>query len=220
MPSTLAFIHSSHVLIPVFSALAQRELPETKTFHVADESLIRNTIGAGCLTKQTTRQVISLIGSAREAGADAVLVTCSSIGPAVSIARHIFEFPILRIDEAMAEKAVCSASRIGVAATVKTTLDPTLALLREKAAELHRSIEMVECLCTGAFERVIVGDTDTHDRIVSEALTELGKKVDLIVLAQASMARVVEKVAPQALTVPVLSSPELAIQQAKQILSQ
>jgi Asp/Glu/hydantoin racemase len=187
---------------------------------VVDESLIQNTIAAGCLTKQITRHVISLIGSTHEAGADAVVVTCSSIGPAVSIARRVFEFPILRIDEAMAEKAVSIASRIGVVATIRTTLEPTVALLREKAAELNRRIEIVECLCAGAFERVVAGDTETHDRIVSEALIGLGKKVDLIVLAQASMARVLDQLGAQTLAISVLSSPELAIQQARQILSQ
>jgi len=77
----------------------------------------------------------------------------------------------------------------------------------------------VECLCSGAFESVLAGDTETHDRIVSEALTGLGKQVDAIVLAQASMARVVENLAPGALTVPVFSSPELAVRQARRILS-
>jgi Asp/Glu/hydantoin racemase len=218
LPFTLAFIHTSHVLIPAFTALARRELPAAKIFHMVDESLIQNTIAAGHLTKQTTGRLIAMIGSAHQAGADAVLVTCSSIGPAIPIARSVYDFPIVRIDEAMAEKAIHAGARIGVAATLKTTLEPTVGLLREKAAEHHRQIEVVECLCAGAFESVLAGDTDAHDRIVSEALTGLGKKVDVIVLAQASMARVVEKLAPGALNVPVFSSPELAIGQVRQIL--
>ena len=47
---------------------------------MVDESLIRNTIAAGPLTKSTVRRMVSMIGSAHEAGADAVMVTCSSIG--------------------------------------------------------------------------------------------------------------------------------------------
>ena len=79
---------------------------------------------------------------------------------------------------------------------------------------------MIESLCAGAFEKVIAGDTDTHDRMVSEALIQLGTQVDAVVLAQASMARVVEKLSPGALSVPVFSSPELALRQARQILSE
>ena len=187
---------------------------------MVDESLIQNTIAAGHLTRQTTHRLVQMIGSAHEAGADAVMVTCSSIGAAIPVARAVYDFPILRIDEAMAEQVIQTAARIGVAATLKTTLEPTVGLLREKAAAGNRPIHVIECLCSGAFESILAGDTDTHDRIVSQALIALGKQVDAVVLAQASMARVVEKLAPSALTVPVFSSPELAVRQARQILSE
>lgn len=55
---------------------------------------------------------------ARQGGADAVLVTCSSIGPSVPMARKLVDFPVFRIDEAMAAAPVRQASRIGVAATL------------------------------------------------------------------------------------------------------
>ena len=220
LPLTLAFIHTSHVLIPTFTALARRELPQVKSFHMVDESLIQNTIAAGYLTRQTTHRLVQMIGSAHQAGAGAVMVTCSSIGAAISVARAVYDFPVLRIDEAMAEQAVQSAARLGVIATLKTTLDPTVSLLRSTAAERHRPIEVIESLCAGAFEKVIAGDTDTHDRMVSEALIQLGTQVDAVVLAQASMARVVEKLPAGALRVPVFSSPELALRQARQILSE
>ena len=220
LPQSLAFIHTSHVLIPTFTALARRELPQVKTFHMVDESLIQNTIAAGYLTRQTTHRLVQMIGSAHEAGAGAVMVTCSSIGAAIPVARAVYDFLILRIDEAMAEQAVQTAARIGVIATLKTTLDPTVSLLRATAVERHRPIEVIENLCAGAFEKVIAGDTDTHDRMVSEALIQLGTQVDAVVLAQASMARVVEKLSPGALNVPAFSSPELAIRQARQLLAE
>src|SRR5712664_1308805 len=134
MASTLAFIHTGHVLIPVFAQLAKENLPGVDVFHMLDESLIRNTIAGGGLSKPTIRRLLALIESAHDGGADAVMVTCSSIGEGVPIARRQFDFPILRVDEAMAEKAVETGGRIGVAATLRTTLDPTVALLRETAA--------------------------------------------------------------------------------------
>jgi Asp/Glu/hydantoin racemase len=204
------------VLIPSFSALARKELPEVRYFHMVDESLIKNTIDSGYLSRTTIRRLASMIGSAHEGGADAVMVTCSSIGPAIPVARSMFDFPILRVDEAMAECAVQLGNKIGVAATLKTTLEPTVELLREKAALADRRVEIEECLCNGAFERVLAGDVEIHDGIVSAALCALAKKVDAIVLAQASMARVVETLPPQ--QIPILSSPELAIRQARHIL--
>ena len=159
---------------------------------MVDESLIQDTVRAGRLRKVTIRRLIDQIASAETAGADAVLVTCSSIGPGVALARQLFDIPVIRIDDAMAEEAVRSARTIGVLATLRTTLDPTTALLREKAAEAGRTVELVECLCEKAFPAVLAGDTETHDRILREALMNDLNGVDVIVLAQASMARVVD----------------------------
>lgn len=185
---------------------------------MVDESLIQDTIRAGSLQKPTMKRVIDHVSSAEAAGADAVLVTCSSIGPAVTLAQQLFDIPVLRIDDAMAEAAVREAHTIGVLATLRTTLDPTTALLREKAVQAGRSVKLVECLCEEAFPAVLAGDTGTHDRILRKALLEDLDGVDLIVLAQASMARVVATLPIGALRIPVLSSPELAVMSARQAL--
>jgi Asp/Glu/hydantoin racemase len=213
----LAFIHTSHVLIPQFAQLAKEHLAGVEVFHMSDESLIRNTMAAGTLTKSTIRRVIGMIGLAREGGADVVMVTCSSIGAAIPIARQQFDFPVLRIDEAMADTAVHAGRRIGVAATVRTTLEPTIGLLRDTAAAAQRDVEIVPELCEGAFEAVLSGDTARHDALVSAALRKLRERVDVVVLAQASMVRVL---AQMDLThgTPVLSSPELAVRGARALL--
>jgi Asp/Glu/hydantoin racemase len=218
--STLALIHTSHTLAPAFTALCREHLPGTRFFHVVDESLIQDTIRAGHLRKLTVRRLVDLIASAEAAGADAVLVTCSSIGPGVTLAQQLFDLPVLRIDEAMAEAAVRRARVIGVLATLNTTLDPTTALLREKAAQGGYTVELVECLCSEAFPALLAGDTETHDRLLRKALTEDLRDVDLIVLAQASMARVVDALPPGLLKVPVLSSPALAVERARDALAE
>jgi Asp/Glu/hydantoin racemase len=215
---TLALIHTSPTLTPAFGKLCREQIPEAEVFHMVDESLIKDTIRAGALRKLTIRRLIDQIASAESAGADAVLVTCSSIGPGVSLAQQLFDIPVLRIDETMAETAVRKATNIGVLATLRTTLDPTSSLLRGKAEIAGRKIRITECLCDGAFSAVLAGDTDTHDRILRKALVEDLKGVDVIVLAQASMARVVATLGPSELKVPVLSSPELAVQSARRAL--
>ena len=72
----------------------------------------------------------------------------------------------------------------------------------------------------GAFEAVSSGDAATHDRIVSENLVSLMDEVDVIVLAQASMARVVESMPADNRQVPILSSPRLAVEQAAGVMEQ
>ena len=218
MGQMLGLIHTSPVLTQTFGALCARQLPGVEVFHMVDESLIRDTIRAGEVRKVTMRRLLKMVESAGEAGADAVMVTCSSIGEAVTLAQQIFDFPVIRVDEAMAEEAVRTGERLGVMATLRTTLEPTAALLREKAAAMGRKVELVECLCDGAFEAVLTGDTATHDRIVSAALLDEMRGVDAVVLAQASMARVVGTMPAGSLKMPVLSSPELSVERAREIL--
>jgi Asp/Glu/hydantoin racemase len=125
------------------------------------------------------------------------------------MAAKVFDFPVVRVDDAMAEKAVTMGPRIGVLATLRTTLEPTTTLVRSKAGESE--VTVIDYLCEGAFEAVMAGDTATHDARVSAALLEIQTRVDVVVLAQASMARVLALMEPGALKVPVLSSPELAV---------
>lgn len=219
MAKKLALIHTSPTLTPMFTALCSKFMPETDIFHMVDESLIKDTIREGRLQRATMRRLLGTIESANMAGADTVMVTCSSMGPAIAIAQQLFDFPVIRIDEAMAEAAVRSGRKIGVMATLRTTLEPTIALLKEKAADAGRDIEIVDSLCDGAFDAVLDGDTITHDRILSEALMNDMRGVDIVVLAQASMSRVVRAMPEGLLDMPVLSSPELAVKQAREIMS-
>jgi Asp/Glu/hydantoin racemase len=215
---TLALIHTSPTLTPVFGSLCAREMPEVTVFHMVDESLIKDTIRWGSLQKVTVRRLLRMIESAETAGADAVMVTCSSLGEGVRLAQKMFDIPVIRVDEAMAETAVKMGNRIGILATVQTTLEPTVALLQEKADEAGRPIELVTCLCDNAFEAVLSGDTATHDKIVSTALLNEMQEAEVIVLAQASMARVVNAIPEGALRVPVLTSPIISVKRAKEVL--
>lgn len=219
MEQTLAIIHTSPTLTPLFGALCAEYMPDVSIFHMVDESLIQDMIREGRLRRVTMRRLLAMIASAQMSGADAVLVTCSSIGAGVVLGQQLFDIPVIRVDEAMAESAVRMGRRIGVMATLRTTLEPTIALLREKAAEAGVEIEIVDSLCDGAFDAVLTGDTATHDRILSEALRLDMKGVDVVVLAQASMARVVRALPEGTLTMPVLSSPELAVMQARDVLA-
>lgn len=220
MPQTLALIHTAPVLIPTFQTLCRESLDGVEVFNIVDESLLKNTIRDGELTPLTVQRLVGYVQSAKQAGADAVLVTCSSIGPGVEAARAVVDVPVLRIDEAMADQAVATGSRIGVAATLNSTLKPTVELLNARAARAQRRCEVISRLCEGAFEAVASGDAATHDRIVTENLITLMDEVDVIVLAQASMARVVESMSAESRRVPILSSPRLAVEQARGVLEQ
>src|SRR5918911_5318645 len=119
---TVAFVHTVLTLPATFDALADELLDGAERFHIADESLLGVTRKTGSLTPATRRRVLGYVESAADAGADLVVVTCSSIGPAVDASRGFVDVPVLRIDEPMADEAARLGSRIGVVATLSTTL--------------------------------------------------------------------------------------------------
>jgi hypothetical protein len=99
-----------------------------------------------------------------------------------------------------------------VVATLSTTLQPTADLIRRRAVVAKRDIELTSKLCEGAFEALMSGDNAKHDAMVAGALKELAGQVQVIVLAQASMARVVDQLPEAERTrVPILASPGLAV---------
>ena len=215
---TLGLIHTSATLVPVFQQLCAQYLPGVQVFNIVDDSLIKNVIRNNALLPETARRVVDYAGSAEAAGADFILYTCSSIGAAVETAARLTSVPVLRVDQPMADQAVRTGKRIGVIATLPTTLEPTSDLVKRRAAAAGKEIELQSRLCEGAFDALMRGDTETHDRMVAEALKELSTQVDVIVLAQASMARVVEGLNEADKKVPILSSPAIAIQHLATIL--
>ncbi len=210
----LTLIHTSGMMIPVFTELCSELLPGVEVVHMVDESLLKDIIRDNCLSKPTARRVVGHILSAEQAGTDFIVVTCSSIGPAAELSRQLVDVSVMRVDEPMAELAVKKGSRIGVVATLASTLNPTADLIRSKA----KDVNVTARLCEGAFQAVISGDTTTHDRIVASGLKDLIDQVDVIVLAQASMARVVKTLPTTSVTVPILASPRLAIEHLARVL--
>ena len=207
----LGLVHTSATLVPVFGQLCKDKLPGVDVFNIADDSLVKGIIAAGSLTATISRRVASYLESAELAGADYILVTCSSIGPAVEAAAKLTGVPVLRVDQPMADRAVQMGQRVGVIATLATTLEPTADLISRRAAFAGKKIELTSRLCEGAFDALMSGDGAKHDAIVSAALKKLAKSVDVIVLAQASMARVVDALPAEQKRVPILASPALAI---------
>jgi Asp/Glu/hydantoin racemase len=218
MAGSLGLIHTVVNLVPVFADLTRRHLPGWDVFNIVDESLLKNTIRAGELERITMRRLAGHVWSAVDAGADAIMVTCSSVGPAVDAAAPLCPVKLFRVDEAMADAALDIGARIGVLATLSTTLGPTRALIERRAADRSRPVDLRHSVCTGAFEALQRGDRDRHDALVKAELLEIAKSVDVVVLAQASMARVCDGLSRDELSTPVLSSPELAVKRLRQVL--
>lgn len=216
---TLGLIHTSATLIPVFQQLCKEYLPGVNTFNIVDDSLVKNIIARGEVTPSIYQRVADYVASAEDSGADYVLVTCSSIGAPVEAAAEKAGVPVLRVDQPMADLAVQTGKCIGVIATLQTTLQPTSDLVKRRAELAGKEIELTSIVVEGAFDALMSGDAAKHDELVADALRKLAKQVDVILLAQASMARVVDTLSDEDKTVPIVASPPNAIKYLASIMN-
>ena len=218
MSSKLVLVHTVPPLIGTFTALGAELLPDVQQLHVLDEVILERVRQRGRLDPQDAERLRAHVVSAEEIGATAVLVTCSTISPCVDEVRPRVGIPVIKIDEAMVARAVDSGTRIGLVATNPATIEPSSQLLRVRAAQLGKPIEVHARLAEGAFAAVLSGDGATHDRLVRDAVLDLAPSVDVIVLAQASMARVLATLPEHERSVPILSSPHMALDQVRQAI--
>jgi Asp/Glu/hydantoin racemase len=214
----IALIHTSPSMIPVFKTLVQEMLAGVDLFNVVDESLLCDIIREGTCPPKTARRLVGQVLSAADAGATHVLVTCSSMGHAVDAARELCPAVVLRVDEPMAREAVRRGSTIGVIATLPSTLNPTAELIRSIATADGKPVQILTRVVDGAFAAVIGGRGAEHDELVTAALKEMTSQADVIVLAQASMARVVDSLPSGDRSKPILSSPRLAVEHLAKLL--
>ena len=210
MVKKIGFVHTGVAIADMFKPMIAEHLPGVSAFHIVDDSLIQDLLQEEKFTPSILKRLCNQVELAEEAGAELIMVTCSSIAPGVDVARKMVSVPVMKVDEPMAEKAVSLSDNIGVMATAKTTMAPSVNLVREKAAEAKKEITIHQTLSSEAFDCFLRGDMQTHDRIVKDATQELKVKVGVIVLAQASMGHLAEDI-QDIVGVPVLKSPPLAM---------
>lgn len=218
---TLALVHTSMVFINVetmMSDLFREIMPEVRLINLVDDSMLPDVLQAGEVTQPVKERMKLLFQAAEATGADAIFSVCSSLGPGTDYAKPFVSIPVIKIDDAMALQAVIAGRRIGVMATVPTTLGPTCDLIQEKADAAGKEIDIKRCLVDGAFACLMAGNKDQHDEMVFNAGSKLAENVDVIAFAQASMTRL----APQMkdLTgLDVLTSPRVGIEYVSQVLA-
>ncbi|MBA3807259.1 MAG: hypothetical protein H0X28_02515 [Solirubrobacterales bacterium] len=84
-------------------------------------------------------------------------------------------------------------------------------LLLEVASAARRDITLLDAPCFDAWRRLEQGDIGGYHRVVAECVDALEPKIDVVVLAQASMAGAAALVKGGRV---VLSSPETAVEAA------
>jgi Asp/Glu/hydantoin racemase len=219
MQKTVFAIHTSLALVAPLGKLFAELLPHVRLVNVVDDSLLADVRSAGCLTPSVTRRIVGYGVLAQSAGANAIFNCCSSVGEAADLLSQAVEIPVVKIDGCMAENAVGRGTRIGVIATLPTTLDPTVRLIESKARQCGKFVEIRRYLVESAFDVLMSGDGEKHDRLVLAGIERAAAENDVVVLAQGSMARLVPALDGK-IAIPVLSSPRLGVEALRGLLGE
>ena len=215
--NTVAAIFTAQSIVESTKQLFAELVPGCRVISIIEDALILDVIRAGQVTPEIARRLVRYYLAAQDTGADLIFNTCSSIGDVAIMARSLVAIPLVKIDDAMAAEAVRTGARVGVLATLQTTLAPTVRLVKAQAAAAGRSVSVVEGLAQGAFEALMAKQPEKHDELVTAAAEQVAKQADVIVLAQGSMARM-ETALAQCTGKPVLSSPRRGVLEVKETL--
>ena len=218
MKKRITLIHAVATAIPPMWHAFREGWPEAELRNLLDDDLMPAYTREGGLTPHIVERICELALYAARTGADGILFTCSVFPQAEDLAKQLVPVPLLKPDEAMIAAALDAGRRIGVVATNPPAAPAATAQLTAGAAARGVDIHVIESVATGAFTIGNAGDAATHDRMVVEAAAHIADSVDVICLAQVSMA--MARAAVQAsVKVPVLTSPGTAVARLKGLLT-
>ena len=207
----IVMIHTSPVSLNDLKALVKKYMPDVELVNIIDDSLLEEVKKNNGPTPQIISRMNMYVQVANSLHPDLIFNQCSSVGEAFDVAKKSTTIPTLKIDEPMAKKAVELGNKIGVIATVKSTMLPSCNLIKRKA------VEVIEYLVDGALDILMKEkNVEKHNQLVLSKIEEASKACDVIVLAQGSMTAILPYI--KNVDKPVLTSPELAIQTAKDMI--
>ncbi len=202
----IACLHTAESNVAIFEAARPGCV---RLSHAVRPDLLAAAEAEG-LTPAIAAATAQALGALRD-GADAVLLTCSTLGPAAGPAGA------LRADAALAEAATAGGGTVEVLCTAPSTLTATAELFGTAAA--RSGARLTVRLVPGAWDLFHAGDHAGYaERIAREAAAS---RAEVVALAQASMASAAQLTARPVLTVPaaalaaVLSGTDLARERAR-----
>jgi hypothetical protein len=207
--TTFGFLHTADVHVAVFDHLLLDISPADRAVHTVDASLLTDAIERHGVDDDLRTRIGTHLLDLRHHGAVRVVCTCSTIGASSEEVGRTLGLDVTRVDRAMARTAVRRGDRIAIVAALGSTMGPTRALLAETAQAERRRVQLVDAPCLDAWSHFASGNHDGYFAALAAHLASIDASVDVIVLAQASMAPVQDLVALNSI---VLSSPRLAVE--------
>ncbi|MBN2324571.1 MAG: Asp/Glu/hydantoin racemase [Spirochaetes bacterium] len=212
----ISIIETTLVPLPALLKTFQELLPEVRISCFVDDSMIQEINEVGTVTPNVIRRYCTYAVEAERIGSDLIFNQCSTVSEVVDIAQRLVSIPILKTDLPMAEEAVEIGTRIGIVATARVTLGPSERLIKSVAQKRGKSVDVIIHLCEGAFDRLKKGDREGHDFEVKRAIAGLDGSVDVITLAQGSMAALLPELSD--VKTPILTSLRSGVLRAKEMI--
>lgn len=213
----LIYTSTTPELIELVESEIKKELGESSEMvSWTDPSILQEARDNGYVTKTAAARLIAMYMEAVNAGCDAMINLCSSVGEVADSAQDAAKYigiPIVRVDEEMCRDAARNGEKIAVMATLPTTLEPTKNTIKRVAREIGKNVQLIDVLVDGAFGL-------SQEQFKARMLEEAGKvadKADVILFAQGSMAYC-ENVIAEAYSKMVLSSPRYGAKALKTAL--
>lgn len=209
---TIRLLSTSLPTGTLLSDLFKNEFPEAVVYNIIDDSIVREIIANNnTISADIVKRVCMYAVSGEMSGADLIVICCSTIAGIADTARSLVSIPVMGIDEPMAETAVRRGERVMVLATMPSTLGPSLQLLRKTTEQLNASVVIDSVLCEEARDHLDAGVPERHDAILKNEIEQALRSYDIVILAQASMARVCDSLSDTDRK-RVLTSPPIAVE--------
>jgi Asp/Glu/hydantoin racemase len=216
MPKRIFLVHPTMLAMPPIDQAFKTKWPQAQTINLVDESLYADLPQDGTLAPAVYDRLASLFRHCELSGADGIVFTGSTFGPAVETTRTSVGVPVLKADEAMMDLAVERGERILLVGTAKRSIPVVRASLDEAAARAGRAPQVTELWVAGSRDAIIGGDVDKHDRLIAGQVEAAGD-FDVIVLGQISMVSALARFAPEVAR-RTLTSPDAAVERMRALV--
>ena len=182
MLKTVGLLYSDYVLVEYINSLLKKEFKSVRFLSLVDDYLLQ-IIGD---KKAVYRRVLQYCKNMEEAKVDLIINTCTSLSPYVPQLREKTNIKIVSLEDLLIE-CIQTYKKIGVIATIETALNSV------KTVVLAGDKEFVGEICQGAFQMLKDKKETEHDKVIISKIHQLENEVDAIILAQASMNRVISE---------------------------
>jgi len=213
----IALISSTRAVFGSMEAAFKAVFPEAEVIHLLDETLLDLFCQDGGLSFRSRRKALQMALTAQDAGVDGILVTCSSLSPAVDELRPFLTIPIVKIDEFMVEHVVQSAETIALVASAETVMKSVEPLVQSKARQFNRKVS-VRYVIKGDIWPLLQKDPISFYEKIGEAAGQAAKDCQAVIIAQVSMAPGRDYVTPEVRD-RVYAAPEYAVKGLRQVLT-